>query len=121
MKTCLIVDDVTVSRFTSKAFLEPLGLEIYEADDEDSAVTVLENKNIDVILLDWHLRHKSGLDFLQTLRQSSKYKNLPVVMFSGVEGEENAQEALNAGANGFISKPTTKEKIEQVFSQIGIL
>ena len=121
MKTCLIVDDVTVSRYTSKLHLEELGLSICEAEDEDAALDVLDRQNVDVVLLDWHLRQKSGIDLLRTIRQSDKYSSLPVIMFSGVEGEDNAQEAINAGANAFITKPATKESIELELKAVGAL
>ncbi len=118
MKKCLIVDDVEVSRFAGRLFLEELGFEVIEAEDAKSAQALLSN-SLDVVLLDWHLRKESGLDFLRDLRKT--YVSLPVIMFSGVEGSENASEAHSAGANGFITKPTTKEKIESEFKKAGIL
>lgn len=119
MKTCLVVDDVTVSRYTSKLYLEALGLGTREAEDEESALRALDKGGVDVVLLDWHLRKKSGIDLLKTIRQ--KYGSLPVIMFSGVEGNDNAHEAIRAGANAFIAKPTTKEKIVQELKAVGAL
>jgi len=120
MKTCLVVDDVTVSRFAAESFLEELGFKTIEAADGEQALEVLSSQNIDVILLDWHLKKKSGLELLQIIRQ--KYgTDLRVVVFSGVEDESRAAEAHEMGANAFICKPTTKEKIEHVFRSLGML
>ncbi len=121
MKTCLIIDDVKVSRFTSKLHLEELGLQTCEAPNETAAMDILNKGNVDFIFLDWHLEQTSGIDFLKQLRESEKFKGLPVVMFSGVEGEESSQKAIQAGANAFLAKPTTKEKIEQQLKKIGAL
>ena len=120
MPKCLIVDDVTVTRFAASSFLEELGVGVVEAADGDSALTALEDNDIDVILLDWHLKKKSGIELLQVIR--AKYgTTLKVIVFSGVEGEEKAGEAKAAGADGFIAKPTTKAKIETELKNAGVL
>ena len=119
MPTCLVVDDVTVTRFAARSFIEEMGMDVVEAADGEEALAALVN-GVDIILLDWHLKKKSGIELLQVIRQ--KYGDgLKVVMFSGVEGEAKTSEAKAAGANGFIVKPTTKEKIESEFRKIGVL
>lgn len=120
MANCLVVDDVTVSRFAVRSFLEELGVSITESEDEKQALQALEEGGIDVVLLDWHLKKKSGLELLEVIRE--KYgKDLKVVVFTGVEGEDKVEEAMAAGANGFITKPTTKDKICEQFKALGVL
>lgn len=121
MKTCLVVDDVTVTRFAARSFLEELGLNVLEAENTDQALNSLQaNKTVDVVLLDWHLKKESGLDLLEKIK--GQYgNNINVVLFSGVEDSGSASKAKSSGASGFISKPTTKEKIEQEFKNIGVL
>ncbi len=120
MLTCLIVDDVAVTRFTARSFLEELGFEVKEASDGDEALALLGNGGIDVVLLDWHLKKKSGIELLGVIRE--KYGNrLKIVVFSGVEDGAKAAEARKAGADGFIVKPTAKDKIEDEFKSIGVL
>ena len=117
MKTCLIVDDVEVTRFTGKIFVEELGLKSVEASNVEEALANISSA--DVILMDWHIKQESGLDLLKKLRADGN--NVPVIMFSAVEGNDKLGEAKQAGASGFIQKPTTKEKIEEQFKNIGIL
>ncbi len=120
MAKCLVVDDVAVSRFAVESFLGNLGIEIEEAVDEKQALEALEQGGIDVILLDWHLKKKSGLELLTEIRE--RYgKDLKIVVFTGVEGEDKVDEAMAAGANGFINKPTTEDKISEQFKVLGIL
>ncbi len=120
MPTCLVVDDVTVTRFSARTFLENLGINVLEAEDGDFAISVMSDNNIDVVLLDWHLKKKSGIDLLGVIRD--KYgSRMKVIMFSGVESADKITQAKDAGANGFISKPTTQEKIEAEFRAIGII
>ncbi|MCB1562381.1 MAG: response regulator [Alphaproteobacteria bacterium] len=120
MKTCLVVDDVAVTRFSARSFLDELGLSVVEAEDEKSALASLEESPVDVVLLDWHLKKKSGLELLEIIREKHGH-GLKVVVFSGVENEGRVEEAKRAGADGFITKPTTREKIESEFKRIGAL
>ncbi len=120
MTTCLVVDDVTVTRFAARTFLEEVGVDVVEAEDGEEALAALAGGGVDVILLDWHLKKKSGIELLDIIRE--KYgDNVKVVMFSGVESADKVNEAKAAGAIGFISKPTTQEKIEAEFKAIGII
>jgi len=120
MATCLVVDDVTVSQFTARTFLEELGLDVKQAADGEGALETLDDGGVDVMLLDWHLKKKSGLELLEVIRD--KHGNgLKVIVFSGVEDDKKASEAVNAGANGYMTKPTTKEKLEYELKSVGIL
>ncbi len=120
MLTCLVVDDVTVTRFAARTFLESIGVNVIEVEDGASAIAALNAGGVDVVLLDWHLKKKSGLELLGVIREKFG-DNIKVIMFSGVESADKVDEARKAGANGFISKPTTKEKIEAEFKSIGII
>lgn len=120
MKKCLVVDDVEVTRFTSEQIIVSLGMETVQASSPEEALAAIKNASMDVVLLDWHLRKMSGLDLLKGLKEGAK-PGMKIVVFSGVEGEEKRQEALQAGADAFLAKPTTKEKIERCFKDLGIL
>ncbi len=120
MKTCLIVDDVEVSRYVGHTFIEALGFNVIESFGKESCLNALKGNNIDVVLLDWHLKKENGLELIPLLRQA-KGENLPIIVFSGVENEKNRQDALKAGANAFLEKPTEKEKIEAAFKMVGVL
>ncbi|MCB9987760.1 MAG: response regulator [Rhodospirillales bacterium] len=120
MKKCLVVDDVEVSRYTNQMFLEEMGFDVVEAYDRASCLNAISG-DINVIILDWHLKRESGLDLLEEIRHSTSGKNIPVIIISGVEGMEKADEAIKAGANSFMAKPTTKEKLETELKKLGMV
>lgn len=119
MKTCLIVDDVEVTRFTGNLCVEELGVVSVEARDREEALKKFQSHNVDVVLMDWHLKKESGIGLMKEIQALKS--GVPVIMFSAVEGADKASEAIKAGASGFITKPTTKEKIEKEFRAVGII
>jgi CheY-like chemotaxis protein len=118
MKKCLIVDDVEVTRFTTEQILVPLGVEALTVSTPEEALAKLEQVSVDAVLLDWHLRKNSGLDLISKIKELGRAK---IVVFSGVEGQEKRNEALQSGADAFLEKPTTKEKLEACLKGVGIL
>ncbi len=120
MTKCLVVDDVIVSRFAARTFLEDLKITVVEAGDESGAIKQLSDGGVDVVLLDWHLKKESGLDILKIIRE--KYGNsIKVILFSGVEDGSKLSEAKEHGADAYMAKPTTKEKIVDEFKSLGLL
>lgn len=119
MPKCLVIDDVEVTRFTTDQFLSEMGFDVAAANDLDQAAESLRSGHYDVILLDWHIGKTSGIDFLKDMRGKMNIRT-PVIVFSGVENQGNAGIAINAGANAFLEKPTTKEKLTACMKNIGI-
>ena len=119
MAKCLVVDDVEVTRFTTTKILEEMGIKCETAETPDEASKKLNQGGYDVIFLDWHIGANSGIDLLKKIR-SQHGQSMKVVMFSGVEGADKAGEAADAGANDFITKPTTPEKVQTALRDLGI-
>ena len=72
-------------------------------------LTKLAAKTYDLVVSDYEMPHKNGLDFLQELRQN---KNLtPFILFTGKGREEIAIKALNLGADGYINKQGNPETV----------
>lgn len=120
-KTCLVVDDVEVSRYASQMVLEDMGFTVLEASDGEECLRIVQGHHLDVILMDWHLRKQSGLELIAQLRLLPGASHVPVIVFSGVESENAEANAKAAGANGFIRKPTSKEKLQSELTRLGLL
>ncbi len=82
---------------------------------EEFEVVVLENgsnlqaqltvHNPDVLLLDQVLPGKSGAEIVQEVRSSPKVSRLPIIMVTGLTGEEDKVAALELGADDYVTKP----------------
>ena len=121
MKTCLVVDDSKVIRKVARHILETLEFQVEEAGDGREALDRCEAKMPDVVLLDWNMPVKSGIDFLRELR-AAPGGDEPVVVFCTTENDlEHIQEAITAGANEYIMKPFDSEIIQAKFEQVGLI
>jgi DNA-binding response OmpR family regulator len=120
MAKCLVVDDVIVTQIAVESFLDEMGIECEGAADEEEAMEALEQGGIDLVLLDWHLKKKSGLEVLAEIRE--KYGDrVKVIIFSGVEKGDKTEEIKQSGADAYLSKPTKKEILEAKIRELGVL
>jgi two-component system chemotaxis response regulator CheY len=108
----LIVDDSKVMRMmVGKALMATgLGPEIVEAGDGVEGLTKLD-PSIEIILSDWNMPNMNGLEFVKEIRKVNT--TVPVIMITTEGSEDKISEAIQAGANGYVCKPFTPEKIKE--------
>ena len=101
----LIVDDARFFREMIKDILKDLPINLVAAADGNEAWQQITARMPQLVMLDLNIPGKSGKEILQTLRQTSQFKQVKVLMMSGVErGEDIASEMRLLGADDFISK-----------------
>ena len=84
----------------------------YFVDNEQDYLNILETKNIDIILSDYHLPDYSGTEAL--LMAKTRYPHVPFVFISGTMGEDAAIESLLNGATDYV----LKHKMERLIPAI---
>ena len=101
----LICDDDKRMLTLSKEYLNRIdpSLNVTCAETVDKAIELVDTKHIDVIVSDYQMPDRDGLDLLRHLR-IEKENYIPFIIFTGQSREEVAIEALNLGANQFIQK-----------------
>lgn len=65
----------------------------------------VQRKRPDILLLDQSMPGESGMTLLRRLRRSPQLYDLPVIMFTAMSGEQDACQAIYAGAQDFLTKP----------------
>ncbi len=117
----LVVDDFATVRRILKKVLKEIGFtQIFEADDGSTALGVLKEEEIGLIISDWNMPKMTGLDLLKAVRGDESLKDTPFLMVTAEGLKENVVQAVEAGVSHYIVKPFTaqsvKEKLEQVFA-----
>ncbi len=106
-KVLLAEDDPTmVSLLTTLLKMEGFQVVALHADEDVPAAVRKENP--DVLLMDVHLLHQSGLEILEKIRATEDICHTRVVMSSGANVRE---ECFNYGANGFLLKPYMPDEL----------
>lgn len=72
-----------------------------------------------LILLDLNMPRKDGKQVLRELKESALYRHIPVIIFSTSKSPEEIRQLYLMGANSFISKPSSFDKLLEVTRTIG--
>jgi len=116
----LIIDDSVVMRRILDSALHHSGLDLSEvlhAADGREGLAVLEefaanDLPLDLILCDVHMPAMNGLDFLLEKQRRNLAPGVPVLMITADASDPQVIDAVAAGAQGYISKPFTLERIK---------
>ena len=109
----LIVDDEAAIRRALRPPLMELGFQIAEASRGEEALQLLRASSYDVVLLDINMPGIGGIETLRRIRAFAP--RLPVLMVTVRDGEEEKVEALELGADDYITKPfSIRELIARV-------
>ena len=113
MSKVLIIDDSGVMRKIIQRNIAQAGLlvdQFVEAGDgQEGLEQVRQNSDLDLILCDWNMPNMTGIEFLKTLRGSGE--STPLVMVTTEGSDSRAEEAKSSGANGYLTKPFTKDQL----------
>jgi two-component system KDP operon response regulator KdpE len=99
----LIVDDERSIRLSLKTILGNFGFDIVEAARGEEAVALVRSEPFDAVLLDINMPGIGGIEVCRIMRKVSP--RLPIVMLTVQGSEDRKVEALNAGADDYITKP----------------
>lgn len=112
MKTVLIVDDSKLARIVVSRAISALqpSWQNLEASNAEAALDIINNQNVDVVLVDYNMPGKNGLEFAGELRVLRPA--LPVALITANVQEEILASARAAGA-AFICKPVTEDGLRE--------
>jgi two-component system phosphate regulon response regulator PhoB len=111
MPTVLIVDDEPDIREVIRFALEGAGFRALEAGHAEEARRLIGGETPDLLLLDWMLPGRSGLELAQQIKQSAKTRSLPIIMVSARGEEEDRVRGLDTGADDYITKPFSPREL----------
>src|ERR1035441_10877358 len=99
----LLVDDEPTIRRALRTPLNEMGFHTTEASRGEEALHLVQSQTFDVVLLDVNMPGMGGMKTLARLR--SVAPRLPILMLTVVDDEEQKVEALESGADDYITKP----------------
>ncbi len=124
-----MADDDADDRFFMRKSLTEFdpSLTIVEAEDGDQLMTMLgiwsaepTAQPVHLILLDMNMPKLNGLDTLLALKANPRFRDIPTVMISTVAEPQQVALAYKNGVNGFIQKPASYTKLDQIAQALSL-
>jgi len=110
MSILSVEDDSFNQELAAAIFENEANITVYQATDGQEGIEILDEKNIDIILLDIVMPNMNGLEMLKYLKESGLYSHIPVIMVTSENSEKKSTYLL--GADDFISKPYNPEELK---------
>jgi len=121
-RVLVVDDDPLMRRLVSRVLKEQGFTSIDQAVDGLAAFSQFQRAPYALVLTDWNMPNASGIDLVQAIRTGSERAQTPVLVLSGHVTSERVQEALAAGATGFVAKPFEVGRLcEKVLGALGLL
>jgi DNA-binding NtrC family response regulator len=114
--TILVIDDETEIREGLEALLSSEGFRVVTAETGEKGLAWLETRPVDLVLLDFNLPGKNGVEILEELR--SRDRDLPVILITAYSSVDTARAAFKAGAQDYITKPWSNDELVAQVSHV---
>src|ERR1700682_768834 len=101
----LIVDDISDNRAILMRRFQRRGFEVVEADSGFAAIELINRESFDLVLLDVMMPGIDGIETLKRIRSQQSASALPVIMVTAKSESSNIVDALEIGANDYVTKP----------------
>lgn len=120
MKIVIVEDDEILSRVMAAEFAEA-GFEVFQAFDGEAGLALVRDKKPGFILLDLILPKKHGFEVLTELKKSPDTKDIPVIILTMLNQDDDIKKGLQLGANDYIvkSQHAVAEIVEKVKNFFG--
>lgn len=110
--TILMVDDEPINIEVLTEYLAEAGFNNFlSTSDSREALSLIEAKRPDVIMLDLMMPHVDGFEILRAMRANKKMCHIPVIVLTSSTDAETKLKALELGANDFLAKPVDSSEL----------
>jgi two-component system, sensor histidine kinase and response regulator len=111
MALILVVDDLAANRELLRAYLEPGGHEVVEAETGEAAIEHAARVQPDLVLLDVMMPGINGFETAARLKKQSGGRFLPILMITALSDPSSRLLALRVGGDEFLSKPVDRSEL----------
>lgn len=111
MQKILYIEDSAVNTYIVKKIIKSLGYEMIPAYDGGEGITLAEQKNPDLILIDLILPDAHGVNLVKHLRSLKQFEETPIIALTATDSPTMKEECLTAGFNDYLEKPVSKTRL----------
>jgi two-component system chemotaxis response regulator CheY len=107
----LLVDDSRTVQDLFRIGLAQQGFTVVTAGDGLEGLEKLSQNSVDLVITDVNMPRMDGIRFIISLRKNKAWARLPVIVLSTEKGPHDRQQAAEAGADLFLTKPISPQKL----------
>lgn len=113
----LLVEDNPFNQDLAMVLLTRKGISVTTADNGAEALTILQNRNLDCVLMDIQMPVMDGYSASHEIRKNPQWKGLPIIALTANVMKGDRKKAFTAGMNAFISKPLAEDEMFRTMAQ----
>lgn len=121
-KKVLVIDDSLllhkVLDFQLKAYAKEEIDTHFATDGHEGLAKLGEHPDMSLILLDVNMPNMSGLEFLTRVREEPAFDGVAVILQSTEDQQSDIARAVEAGANGYLTKPFTQDQLHAILDTV---
>jgi len=117
-RTVLVVEDTEDNRFMLRRLLEMSGYTVIEARNGEEAVQMARDAEPALILMDLSLPVIDGLAATRLIRQLPSLQVTPIIAVSAHDSADFQAHAMEAGCNGYVTKPIDFSELDQLIGEL---
>jgi chemosensory pili system protein ChpA (sensor histidine kinase/response regulator) len=107
----MVVDDsITVRKVTTR-LLERYGFDVVTAKDGVDAMSQLQDRIPDVMLLDIEMPRMDGFELARHIRNDERLRHIPITMITSRSGDKHRERAMQIGVNHYLGKPFQEHEL----------
>ncbi len=118
MHSILAVDDSASMRQMVAFTLKNAGFDVVEAVDGQDALEKAGTRDFSLVLTDQNMPRMDGLSLTRRLRESPRYRNVPILVLTTESSDEVKQAGRAAGATGWMVKPFDPARLIEVIGKV---
>jgi two-component system, chemotaxis family, chemotaxis protein CheY len=118
MHSILAVDDSASMRQMVSFTLKSAGYTVVEAVDGQDAWEKAGSRSFDLVLTDQNMPRLDGIGLTKKLRETSQFKNTPILILTTESSDQMKQAGRSAGATGWLVKPFDPTKLIEVIRKV---
>ncbi|GKT08719.1 response regulator [Desulforhabdus sp. TSK] len=116
----LVVDDQPLIHALTLRVLRSAGLKrFYSANNAQEALRVLRTQKVKFVITDWVMPQMTGVELIRVIKKDPNIFHVPILILTGLSNAEAVMCALEEGADGYLLKPFTPEKLIESIRNIG--
>ena len=116
--TVLVVDDSLSVRRAMEQLLRDAGYEVRLARDGLEAVSIIQGKRPDIMLVDMEMPRMNGIELATHVRNSAGVNDVPIIMITSRSTDKHRKQAAAAGVSHYMTKPYAEDQLLQQISTL---